>query len=546
MKALFKNKKFLIGLGIVVVVVLLIIFATRGKKAVSDTFTVKKDNLEQQVSITGTVKPAEELALAFEVSGKVSRLGAAVNDHVLAGQTLVELEHADLTAQYNSAQAAMESAEAQLAQYQAALDSQNAKLLALQRGSRPEDIAVKLAELSKAQQDLENYYQDTTDTLSDAFTKSDNGVRTQLSSLFSGSVSTTYNLTYITADYQAGLDAQNQRADIEQKLLSWRQKLSALSDLSPKSELDAALVDGRTTLSAIKTFYERVNDTLQTSTNLTSTTRDTYLGYLYTARNNLVTVLSAVNALEQNIASQKIYVDKIQKEYDLKLSGSDPQDIASQEAVVRQAEASVKSAAAQVKQYQANRDSMGAKIAKTVLISPIVGIVTKQDAKVGEIVAGNVEIAGVISDTNFEIDADVPEVDIAKVKLADTAEVTLDAYGNDTIFPAHVAKIEPAETVISGVIYYKVTLVFESVDERLRSGMTANVTIKTARKEGVLVVPARAVLEEAGAKYVRIVKKNDGVNYEKREVTTGLSGTSGMVEIVSGLSEGDIVITFLK
>lgn len=547
MMKMFTSKKFIIG-AVAVIVILVVVFAFRGKnKSAADTFIVKKDNIVQEVSVTGTVKPAEEIKLAFEAGGRVKALGPKVGEHVSAGQLLVELDYSDLSAQYASAQASVENAQAQLAQYQAAYDSQAAKLAALRRGSRPEDIAVKLEELNKARQDLENYYGDVIDTLSDAYTKSDDGVRTKLASLFSGSAINSYNLTFTTSDYQAGIDSANLRYDIEQKLVAWRRQIDSLSSASSKGDLDSALAAGKANLLSIKTFFERVSDTLQTSTNLTSTVRDAYLASLYTARTNVVTALGTVSALEQNIAAQKVYVSKIQKEYDLKISGSDPQDIASQEALVRQAEANVKSAQASIRQYQANAGSVSAKISKMTLRSPISGQVTKQDAEIGEIVTAGSEVSGVISDTNFEIKADVPEVDIAKLQIGNGSKVTLDAYGDAVPFAAKLADIEPAETVIQGVTYYKVTLVFDKIDERLKSGMTANVIIRTAQKDGVLSVPQRGIFEESGKKYVRLVPKGKTApDFEKREVTAGLAGVSGMMEITSGLSEGDVIITLLN
>jgi len=546
MKKLLSNKKVWATLVVVIIILVVIWARAGGKKPVSDLFTVKKDTITQEVSVTGTVKPAEDIKLAFEVSGRVGSLGANVGDRVSAGQILVGLEHSDLSAQLASARAAVESARAQQAQYQAAYESQVAKLAALQRGSRPEDIAVKQEDLKAAQQDLNNYYDDVVDTLSDAYTKSDDALRNKLASLFSGSVTTSYSLTFVTSDYQAGIDAANQRSDVDRELAVWRRQLDSVTSQSSQVSMDEALQSGKNHLLSLKKFLERTNDTLQTSTNLTATNLDTYRASVNTARTNVVTALGTVSALEQNIAAQKVSVQQTQKELDLKLSGSDPQDIASGEAVVRQAAASVQSAQATVRQNEANAGSVMAKISKMTLISPIDGVVTKQDAKVGQIVAPNVEIVGVISDSNYEIKADVPEVDISKVRLGNEADVTLDAYGNDSMFVAKVVKIEPAETVISGVIYYKVTLIFDKPDERLKSGMTANVVIKTARKEGVLAIPQRAIVEEGGKKYVRVVEKNDGQNYVKKEVAVGLSGTSGMVEVLSGLSEGETIITFLK
>ncbi|MDO8520699.1 MAG: hypothetical protein Q7S52_01155 [bacterium] len=78
-------------------------------------------------------------------------------------------------------------------------------------------------------------------------------------------------------------------------------------------------------------------------------------------------------------------------------------------------------------------------------------------------------------------------------------------------------------------------------DERIRSGMTANIEIATDRRDGVLVIPSRSVTTNNGAKYVRTFE--NGIAIEK-SVELGLRGSDGVVEVLSGLSEGEQVITF--
>jgi len=73
--------------------------------------------------------------------------------------------------------------------------------------------------------------------------------------------------------------------------------------------------------------------------------------------------------------------------------------------------------------------------------------------------------------------------------------------------------------------------------------MTANVIVVTESKENVLTIPQRAIFEKDGKKFVRIV---EGDNLKEIEIQVGLKGVQGEVEIISGLKEGDKVVTFLK
>ncbi|MDO8590919.1 MAG: HlyD family efflux transporter periplasmic adaptor subunit, partial [bacterium] len=142
---------------------------------------------------------------------------------------------------------------------------------------------------------------------------------------------------------------------------------------------------------------------------------------------------------------------------------------------------------------------------------------------------------------NFKVEAFVPEVDVAKITVGNQATITLDAYGSDVSFNASVVKIDPAETVIDGVSTYKTTLEFDKDDPRIRSGMTANTTIISAKRDNVLALPQRTVYEKNGKKFVRVVTGSDTL--EEREVTVGIRGSNGDIEILSGLKQGDNVAT---
>jgi hypothetical protein len=77
------------------------------------------------------------------------------------------------------------------------------------------------------------------------------------------------------------------------------------------------------------------------------------------------------------------------------------------------------------------------------------------------------------------------------------------------------------------------------LDDRLKEGMTANIDIETAKRESAPVVPFRALFKENGITYAE-VKRGEN-SFEKVVVTTGLEGDEGVIEILSGLKEGDEV-----
>jgi HlyD family secretion protein len=198
---------------------------------------------------------------------------------------------------------------------------------------------------------------------------------------------------------------------------------------------------------------------------------------------------------------------------------------------------------ARIQSSLAQIDVARARLAKTVLRAPLDGFVTRQDAEVGEILQPNDPVLSVTSESQYEIEAFVPEVDIAQVSLGYAAELSLDAYGPDEVFLAEVVAIDPAETTIEGVSTYKVILHFSGADERIRPGLTANVDIISAVRASALAVPQRAVNRRNGHSSVQMLEQGAMI---ERAVQTGIVSWDGYVEILSGLAEGESIVTFIN
>jgi multidrug efflux pump subunit AcrA (membrane-fusion protein) len=145
-----------------------------------------------------------------------------------------------------------------------------------------------------------------------------------------------------------------------------------------------------------------------------------------------------------------------------------------------------------------------------------------------------------MSNDGFKVEANIAEADIAKVQPGQKANITLDAYGSDVVFEAVVVRIDPGETIIEGVPTYKTVFKFTTADNRVKSGMTANIDIIGQSKENVVAVPLRAVSNKNGGKFVTIQK--DPKTTEEVKVKTGIRGADGLVEITEGLNEGDTVV----
>jgi HlyD family secretion protein len=483
----------------------------RGQKAEPPTVEVKRGDVLQEVSVTGKTVPLTNVNLSFEKSGRIKAIYVKVGDAVKEGDLLMELDNSELLAQLQQAEASVAAEEARFRE--------------LRRGSREEEIEVKRAELAKAEQDLANYYLNVPTVVQDAYNKADDAVRNQVSTLFTGDKELNPQLSFSVSAAQKEIDAENQRLAASVILNSWKTNLDKLNLTSSREVMDAELSRAKNNLLTLRSFMDTLIEATVNSTSLSPAIQNTYLASVTAARANINSAITSVSSQEQAISSQKLAIKKIENELALKLAGASAEEIAAQEAKLEQA--------------RANVNWYRAQIVKTRVYSPIAGTVTRVEAKIGEIAAANSPLLTVLSQHRLEVEAYLPEADIAKVKIGNPVKITLDAYGEEVVFEGKVAEIDPAETVIEGVSTYKTKIRFLAEDERIRPGMTANASILTDKREGVLYLPQRSVATREGRKYVYIYRKG---KTEEREVQTGLRGSDGKIEILSGLKEGEKVL----
>jgi RND family efflux transporter MFP subunit len=512
MKKIFKKIWFWAAGLVVVILISAGVFKSNNEKPV--TVLVKRAELVQEVSVTGKVQAIDEVILAFERGGKIAKINTAVDQEVASGEVLLELDSKELQAAYLQAQAGLES--------------ERAKLQELRRGTRVEEIQIKEAELRKAEQDLKNYYASVQAVLSDGFAKMDDAVRSKTDPIFINDDTNSPQFSFSISDSQTQTDAITLRIQASAELVAWREELKTSDANSSLEILKTRLIQGKLHLAQAENYLVRVLDSVDKSSGLSATTIDTYRSAIGVARTNTNSAWTAINTQEQNISSQEITISKIKEELALKKAGASAEEVAAQEAKVKQAEANLAAVDAQLEQM--------------VLKSPFAGLITKQDAKLGEIIAANAKLVSVISKDRLEVEANVPEVNIGRVAKDNPVNITLDAFAKEN-FSGKVYSIEPAETIVDGVVNYKVKIRFDIQEERLKTGLTANLQIETLKKENVLVVPHFVVSEINGRMIAKVWR---GGRAEEEAVVLGLRGRDGLVEIISGLREGDEVVTETK
>lgn len=235
---------------------------------------------------------------------------------------------------------------------------------------------------------------------------------------------------------------------------------------------------------------------------------------------------------DASLSSAQADIDQRQAELNIKLSQARSSDI-------DLANADIISAQGQLQAAIANYEN-------TVLRAPADGTITKVDIKLGELVQSLKEVMVLQDVKNVYLEANINEANIARVKVGSIVDITFDSLGTDKIFKGSVLKIDPASTVVSGVVNYKVTASVDSITD-IRPGMTSNMTILINEKMGVVTVPSRAILTaKDGSKTIRVITDSKKKKFIETPVSLGVSGDGGLVEILSGVKEGDEVVTLIK
>lgn len=183
---------------------------------------------------------------------------------------------------------------------------------------------------------------------------------------------------------------------------------------------------------------------------------------------------------------------------------------------------------------------------KSELKAPVTGTITEVSYEVGEVYVSGVggQSFGKMISAEMLIEAEVPESDIVKVSVGQRADATFESLTAADKFSVDVVSVDPASTTVQDVVDYLVKLRLNNKDVRLRAGMSADVDIKIASKDNVLMIPLRSIKTQGEQKTVEVLDAGDKVRTVSIE--TGLEGDEAMVEVKSGLKEGENVITFTK
>lgn len=268
------------------------------------------------------------------------------------------------------------------------------------------------------------------------------------------------------------------------------------------------------------------------------------MSQLNTAKTQLATAQSQLNYQTANYKRYKTLFEK-------GLVAADDFDNA--KLSYTQAKEQVASAKEEVQRAQTN-------LGYATITSPIDGVVLSKSVEEGQTVAASFstpELFTIAQDlTNMQVVADVDEADIGDVKEGERVTFTVDAYPDDT-FEGEVKQVRQEATTTNNVVTYEVVISAPNADLKLKPGLTANVTIYTAERKGVLSVPSKALRFTPQKETVGKMKIVDVANAKNKvwtiegnsivahKVNIGMTdGTN--TQIVGGIAEGTKVITGLN
>ncbi|TAN33028.1 efflux RND transporter periplasmic adaptor subunit [Patescibacteria group bacterium] len=280
----------------------------------------------------------------------------------------------------------------------------------------------------------------------------------------------------------------------------------------------------------------QIRITIPAAVSTHQTSLDSFTAKVNNQLANLLSAKQAIDSAKNSIVSaDRAITEKTLSLADLK-GGADPLDIKSQELAVAQ-------------RVNALTDARE-KLADYAVRAPFDGVVASVTVKKGDSLSAGVAAATLITKQKLA-EISLNEVDAAKVKPSQKTTLTFDAIEGLNM-TGKVAEIDALGTVTQGVVTYNVKIVFDTQDKQVKPGMSVSASIITDVKQDVLLIPSAAVKTQGDASYVEIL---DGVSQaggnqgvisaappRRQNVETGISNDTS-IEIISGLKEGDLVVS---
>ncbi|HEY0979785.1 MAG TPA: efflux RND transporter periplasmic adaptor subunit [Candidatus Paceibacterota bacterium] len=475
-------KVVIIGAVVVLVLILLRLGSSNENTAIE---IVKRADVVRTVSASGTVVSSTDLALSFEQSKVVDSVRVKVGDTVKKGDILATLKSGTERASYTSARGSYLAAQAR---YKKVLDGSSNEEIALAQINLETTKKVQNGLVEQARRKL---FSDGLIAEAQSASISNNPV---ISGVYNGTLEGEYRLSFTNSSKLklnfTGLEKGETDVD------------DLARPLGTKGLLIAFPLD--------KSQYPS----------------DARWNVLIPNKNGS-NYASNLNAYQSAVETRDAMIATREAELNLK------------RATARQAD--VDAALADIVTAQASLESANAALERTILRAPADGTITQIDIKVGEVPEA-FSTAIILQDvSNLYLEANVNESYVGQLAVGQYVNVTFDALPG-VQYRGTVSSVDPAATVTDSIVNYKVKALLLGAEE-IRPGMTADMVITTGSATAVLTLPGRVINKnDTGAAFVDVVTDPRRSKTEERAVTIGLTGDGDVVEVTSGVTEGETVL----
>lgn len=521
---------------------------------------VVRTDIVQEVSASGVVNAPATIKLAFKNPGKIAKIYVKVGEKILAGQVIAKQDTRSIDAQISEMKASIGVLKAKLNQFVLGISPQ--EIAVLQKSVQNAQVAVSDAQqvlknaqndyqevVAKADSDLKNFYGKIPNTLLEASTVADDSVNKQTDDMFVGDQTESPRVTFVTTNLQAATDVEWKRIAVRDEL----KKIQTLVAASTQGSLtESELIKMQIHLLVVQDYLIKLSDALNSAvatSDVTPATISSYKTAVNAARTNINAIVTGLKNDVQAIDSQKILnqrnISSSKALLDIALaqekSAKGAYDVAQLELAHKTSPARSSDLAvfdAQIVQSSYTLQQLESQLQDLQLTSPMGGVVTAVGAEAGEVVTSMDPFISIISQDGLHVDVNLSENNVVNARVGQDVRITLDAFP-EVEWVGRVTDIDPAGTNIGGSVYYKSTVEFQKIDERIKAGMTANVWIRTAAVQNVLAIPASAILKKGDESFVTVEQSG---KISERKVETGIKNQKGMVQIISGLTEGEQIV----
>jgi len=534
--------------------------------------TVERGSLIVSVSGTGQIAAYDQVDVKSKVSGDVISVSVAKDQVVKEGAVLAQLDTRDARAAVNDAEIALESAKIKLDDLLAPLDPQTLLQArnAVSQAERDLEKAKSTFETIDADTEhaLATTYEDGYSQVSSSFYKlsdymkdlrdvmgtdksEDENISAYKLILGANSIyiqrlqddyaaaKQLYDINYASfrevfsdadrpAIYKLLTDTLNTAKPVFRALESARHMYDAITLVSYSQYRIASTID------KLKPNIESDTGSVSSVISSLQQTIDTIDTTVADTPGKIKDAGLALKSAEEKLAEKKQALDDVE-------AGVDQLDIRTQRNVVAQKEAALRDARQ--------------RLADATVRAPFGGVIAAINVKKGDSVSSGA-VATLITEQKIA-EITLNEIDVAKVKIGQKATVTIDAL-SDLSITGEVADIDTVGTVSQGVVTYKVNIVFDTQEEKVKPGMSLAAAIITEAKLDTIMVPTAAIKSSASGYYVEMLDDPvpaaaTGTNGSssssftsataprQQAVEVGLSNDT-TTEITSGLTEGDKVI----